>query len=120
MVIFLGISLYWSARLHLRFLCQSSVHLNDLSNNISSSANLFADDRFLFSVVDNINVSMVQLINNLEKILMWAVKRRCLLILASQNKPKRYCFLRKAINLHILLFFNNVLELWVTKLKKAL
>lgn len=48
----------------------SNVYLNDLSNNISSTVTLFADDRFLLSVFDNINVSMVQLSNNLEKIAM--------------------------------------------------
>ena len=48
----------------------SNVYLNDLSNNISSTVTVFADDRFLLSVFDNINVSMVQLSNNLEKIAM--------------------------------------------------
>ena len=46
------------------------IYVNDLSKNISSTAKLFADDTTIFSVVDEVNVSMVQL-KDLFKIPKW-------------------------------------------------
>ena len=43
-------------------------YINDSSNNISSTTKLFPIDTFLFSVVDDVNISMIQLNNNFEKI----------------------------------------------------
>ena len=36
----------------------SLIYINDLSKDISSTAKLFVDDTFIFSVVDDVNVSV--------------------------------------------------------------
>ena len=47
-------------------------YINDLSKDISSTVELFADDTSIFLVVDDVNVSVVQLNNDLLKISKWA------------------------------------------------
>ena len=44
------------------------IYINDLSKDISSTVKLFANDTSIFSVVDDVNVSVVQLNNDLLKI----------------------------------------------------
>ena len=46
------------------------IYVNDLSNDISSTSKLFVNDSFIFSLVDDVNVSVVKL-NNLFKISKW-------------------------------------------------
>ena len=48
------------------------IYKNHLSDGLTANARLFADDVFLFSVVDNINVSTTNLNSNLSKINAWA------------------------------------------------
>ena len=48
------------------------IYINDLSGDISSTVKLFANDTFIFSVVDDVNVSVVQLNNDLLKTSKWA------------------------------------------------
>ena len=48
------------------------IYINDLSKDISSIAKLFANDTSIFSVVDDVNVSLMQLNNDLLKISKWA------------------------------------------------
>ena len=76
------------------------IYINDLSKDISSTVKLFANDRSIFSVVDYVNVSVMQLNNDLLKISEWAYQWKCLSILMFPNKPKS---LAKATNLLILL-----------------
>ena len=47
-------------------------YINDLSDNLSSSPKLFADDTSLFSVVHDINHSGINLNDDFEKISNWA------------------------------------------------
>ena len=48
------------------------IYVNDLSKDISSTAKLFVNDTSIFSVVDDANISVVQLNNDLFKISKWA------------------------------------------------
>ena len=48
------------------------IYINDLSDDLSTNAKLFADDTSLFSVVRDINTSATHLNNNLRKISNWA------------------------------------------------
>ena len=48
------------------------IYINDLSNNLSSTAKLFADDTSLFSVVNDVNLSQFHLNSDLKKISEWA------------------------------------------------
>ena len=48
------------------------IYINDLSKDISSTVKLFADDTSIFSVVGDVNVSVMQLNNDLLKISKWA------------------------------------------------
>ena len=50
----------------------SLIHINDLSDDLSSNPKLFADDTSLFSVADNKNTSAKELNNDLRKISNWA------------------------------------------------
>ena len=50
------------------------IYINDLPNGLKSNPKLFADDASLFSTVQNINTSTVNLNNDLTKISEWAVQ----------------------------------------------
>ena len=50
------------------------IYINDLTNDLSSSAKLFADDTSLFSVVFNVDVSAKELNNDLAKVQDWALQ----------------------------------------------
>ena len=63
---------FWcSARLHLGPLF-FLIYINDLSKNLSSITKLFADDKFIFSVVHDIDLPAKQLNDDLNKISEWA------------------------------------------------
>ena len=44
------------------------IYINDLGNNLSSTVKLFADDRSIFSIVHDIDLSSKQLNNDLKKV----------------------------------------------------
>ena len=48
------------------------IYINDLSDDLSTTAKLFADDTSLFSIVQNVNTSASHLNNDLSKINNWA------------------------------------------------
>ena len=50
------------------------IYINDLSDGRKSECKLFADDTSLFSVVNDINTSVSDLNEDLEKIINWAFK----------------------------------------------
>ena len=47
------------------------IYINDLTNGLSSNAELFADVTSLFSVFQNVNISADELNNDLVKIDQW-------------------------------------------------
>ena len=64
----MGTSLRWcTSRFHFRtpFLY---IYVNDISKDVSSTGKPFANDTSVFLVVDDVNVSVVQLNNDLLKI----------------------------------------------------
>ena len=48
------------------------IYINDLSDDLSTTAKLFADDTSLFSIVQNVSISANHLNNDLSKIKNWA------------------------------------------------
>ena len=54
----------------------SLIYISDLSDNLSSNHNLFADETSLFSVMHDINQSGINLNDDLEKISNWAFQRK--------------------------------------------
>ena len=49
------------------------IYINDLFDDLASSAKLFADDTSLFSVVENMSKSANELNNDLAKISTWGI-----------------------------------------------
>ena len=52
------------------------IYINDLSDDLSTNAMLFADETSLFSVVRDINTSATHLNNDLRKISNWAFQSK--------------------------------------------
>ena len=50
------------------------IHINDLSDDLTTNAKLFADDTSLFSIVRDMNASTTNLNNDLNKIKNWAIQ----------------------------------------------
>ena len=50
------------------------IYINNLSDELVSTVNLFADDTSLFSVVCDSNISAYELNNDMQKISEWAYK----------------------------------------------
>ena len=48
------------------------IYINDLSDNLTSNAKLFADDTSIFSVVHDVNTSAKELNDDLKKVNDWA------------------------------------------------
>ena len=48
------------------------IYINDLSDDLSTTAKLFADDTSLFSIVENVNISVSHLNSDLCKVSNWA------------------------------------------------
>ena len=48
------------------------IYINDLSDNLTSNAKLFADDTSLFSVVHDVSTSAKEFYGNLKKVNDWA------------------------------------------------
>ena len=86
-------------------------YINDVSKDISSAVKLFADDKSIFSVVDDVNVSVcvVQLNNDLLKISKWAYQWKMLLNPDVSKQAQEVVFSCKSHKLvHPPVLFNNV------------
>ena len=84
------------------------VYINDLSKGISSTAKLFANDTSIFSVVDYVNVSIVQLNNDLLKISKRAYQGKMSFNPDVSEPAQEVVFSCKSHKLpHLLILFNN-------------
>ena len=48
------------------------IHINDLLNNLISNIKRFADDTSIFSIINDINVSIEEINNDMKRISKWA------------------------------------------------
>ena len=85
------------------------IYINDLSNNLSSYCKLFADDTFLFSVVNDIHTSATTLSQDLKAIANWAFQWKMIFNPDSSKQAQGVIFSRKIkVLLHPTLLFNNI------------
>ena len=85
------------------------IYINDLSKGISSTVKLFADDTSIFSVDDDVNVSVAELNNDLLKISKWAYQWKMSFNPDVSKQAQEVVFSRKSHKLaHPPVFFNNV------------
>ena len=121
------------------------IYINDLRKDISSTVKLFADDTSIFSVVDDVNVSLVQLNNDLLKISKWAyhwkmtfnpdVLKQAQKVVFSckshklahspvllNNVPVKRCSIQKHLGIHLdeKLNFNHNVKEKITKANKGI
>ena len=78
------------------------IYINDLSNNLSSTAKLFADDTSLFSVVNDVNLSEFHLNSDLKKYLNGLINGKYLSILIFLSRLKKLYFQEKLLK-HLIL-----------------
>ena len=84
------------------------IYINDLFDNLSSSAKLFADDTSLFSVTHDVNVSARELNDDLRKISNWALHWKMSFNPDVNKQAQEVVFSRKAkSNIHPPFVFNN-------------
>ena len=85
------------------------IYINDLSKDISSTVKLFANDTSIFSVVDDVNVSVMQLNNDLLKISKWAYQWKMSFNPDISEQAQEIIFSRKSHKpAHPPVIFNNV------------
>ena len=85
------------------------IYINDLPENLESSAKLFADDTSLFSTVYNLSESANLLNDDLKKILEWAFKWKMLFNPDITKQAKEVIFSRRNSKIdHPTVFFNEV------------
>ena len=84
------------------------VYINDLSKNLSSTVKLFGDDTSIFSVVQNISLSSLQLNDDLIKISKWTYQRKISFNPEITKQAQEVVFSRKSQKLtHPRVYFNN-------------
>ena len=84
------------------------IYINDLSDSLKSECKLFADDTSLFSVVNDINTSVSDLNETLEKIGNWAFKWKINFNPDPNKQAQEITFSRKkTASLHPVAYFDN-------------
>ena len=85
------------------------IYINDLSNNLSSTAKLFADDTSLFSVVNDVNLSQFHLNSDFKKISEWAYQWKMAFNLDISKQAQEVIFSRKSVKAsHPAVFFDDI------------
>ena len=106
------------------------------SKDISSTVKLFADDMSIISVVDDVNVSVMQLNNDLLKISKWAYQWKMsfnpgvskqsqeviFLVKATKNVPVKRCSIQKHLGIYLdeKLNFNHHVKEKIFKANKGI
>ena len=84
------------------------IYINDLSEKLTSSLKLFADDTSLFSVVKNVDASNTDLNNDLKKISEWAFQWKMSINPDLTKQTQELIFSRKVQTTnHPPLYFNE-------------
>ena len=85
------------------------IYINYLSNDLSSNCKPFADDKSLFSVVNNIHSSATTLNQDLNAITNWAFQWKMIFNHNLSKQAQEVIFSRKIKKLlHLILLFNNI------------
>ena len=85
------------------------IYINDLSDDLSTNAKLFADDTSLFSVVRDIKTSATHLNNDLKKISNWAFQWKMSFNPDPSKQAQEVIFSRKLQKIsHPSIYFNNI------------
>ena len=84
------------------------IYINDLSDSLSTTAKLFADDTSLYSIVQNVNTSASHLSSDLSKISNWAFQWKMSFDPDPSKKAQEVIFSRKVQKTcHPSICFNN-------------
>ena len=84
------------------------IYINDLSDNLTSNAKLFADDTSLFSVVHSVNTSAKELTDYLKKVNDWVFHWKISFNPDPSKQAQKVIFSRKSKKSnHLPLAFNN-------------
>ena len=84
------------------------IYINDLSDDLSTNAKLFAGDTSLFSVVRDINTSAAHLNNDLRKISNWAFQWKMSFNPDPSEQAQEFIFSCKLQKIsHPSIYFNN-------------
>ena len=93
--------------------------INDLSDNLDSTPELFADNTSLFSVVQDTTLSAKNLSDDLKKINKWAFQWKMSFNADSNKQVQEFIFSRKLIKPnHPSLNFNNTIVIQATAHKR--
>ena len=85
------------------------IYIIHLSNNLPSNVKLFANGISLFFVIHNINVSVGELNENLNKISEWAFQRKIIFNPNASKQAQEVIFSRKIKKPLILFWFLTIL-----------
>ena len=84
------------------------IYINDLSDDLSTTAKLFADDTSLFSTVQNVNTSANHLNSDLSKIRNWVYQWKMSFNPDPSKQAQKVIFSRKTQETyHPSIYFNN-------------
>ena len=85
------------------------IYINNFSKDISSTVKLFVDDTSIFTVADDVNVSVLQLNNDLLKISKWAYQWKMSFNPDVSKQAQEVFFFHKSHRLtHPPVLFNNI------------
>ena len=84
------------------------IYINDLSDDLSTTAKLFADDTSLLSIVRNFNTSASHLNADLRKINIWAFQWKTSFNLTQAYKPRKFSLVKP--KRHVILPFISTIS----------